>query len=344
MNRVLALDIGGTKLASGIVSESGELSGYVREPAGAAEGPDAMIERLVAIGRRSVSMAGEAIDELCAVGVGCGGPLDARAGIILDPPNLPGWRNVPLAAILRQALGLPVHIDNDANAAALGEHRFGAGRGVDNLVYFTISTGVGAGVIAEGRLLWGESGNAAELGHVSVAYDGWRCHCGRRGCPEAFASGTAIARRTRQAVAAGERSSLAEDPDAITAEAVADAARAGDPLASRIWDETAQVLGAAVANALNAFNPRLVILGGGVARAGEQLLEPVRRIGLSQTLGPQASEADVVLAALGERTGVLGAAAVALARQEEARQADGPAGAAAATDRQPTPAAPAGAR
>jgi glucokinase len=344
MRRVLALDIGGTKLASGVVADSGELIGFLREPADAADGPQAMIRRLVEMGRRSVAVAKVAIGDLDAVGVGGGGPLDARAGMILSPPNLPGWRGVPLGALLREALGVPVHIDNDANAAALGEHRFGAGRGVANLVYFTISTGIGAGVILDGRLLWGESGNAAELGHVSVAYDGWPCHCARRGCPEAFASGTAIARRTRDAIEAGASSSLAERPEAVTAEAVARAAAAGDPLARRIWSETVEVLGAAVANALNAYNPRLVILGGGVARAGERLLEPVRRIALSQTLGPQARDGDVVLAELGERTGVLGAAAVALARLEEAGQAaeDGeePTGASHAAGGRPAAAVP----
>ena len=212
MRRVLALDVGGTKLGSGVVFDSGGLIGFLREPAGAKDGPEAMIARLVEMGRRSIAAAEVAIGGLDAVGVGCGGPLDARAGIILSPPNLPGWRDVPLGALLREAFGLPVHIDNDANAAALGEHRFGAGRGVVNLVYFTISTGIGAGVIVDGRLLWGESGNAAELGHVSVAYDGWPCHCGRRGCPESFASGTAIARRAREAIAAGESSSLADRP------------------------------------------------------------------------------------------------------------------------------------
>ncbi|HEX2221903.1 MAG TPA: ROK family protein [Candidatus Limnocylindria bacterium] len=326
MRRVLALDVGGTKIAAGVVSEAGELTGWLREPARSEEGPTPMIERLVLLGRRSAQAAGAALDHLDAVGVGCGGPLDARAGVIQSPPNLPGWVDVPLGPLLRDALGLPVHIDNDANAAVLGEHRFGAGRGATNLVYLTISTGIGGGVIADGRLLWGESGNAAELGHVSVAHDGWPCHCGRRGCPEAFASGTGIARRACEAVEAGERSALAAlpgGPAAITAEAVADAARAGDPLATRIWTQTTEVLGAAVANALNAFNPRRVILGGGVTRSGDLLLEPVRRIALSQTLGPQTRDADIVPAELGERTGVLGAAAVALARLEEAAAATG---------------------
>jgi glucokinase len=314
---ILALDIGGTKLAAGLVSGDGQLLASEREPTRTVEGPDVVIEQLVAMGRRVARDTAPV-----AIGVGCGGPLDARRGIIQEPPNLPGWIDVPLVARLEAALNLPVHLDNDANAAALGEHRWGAGRGAQNMVYLTISTGIGGGVIAGGRLLWGESGNAAEVGHVSVSYDGWPCICGRRGCPEAFASGTNIAARARAAVAAGEPSVLSSvASDEITAESVTRAVAAGDALAIRIWDETTTVLGAAVTNVLNTFEPEVVVIGGGVAQAGDLLFEPVRRLALSLALPPH-RRARIVPAELGEHTGVLGAAAVVLERQSIAEPAE----------------------
>jgi glucokinase len=243
------------------------------------------------------------------------------AGIVREPPNLPGWQDVPLLARLRECLDhplgeRPLYLENDANAAALGEHRYGAGRGVSDLVYLTISTGIGGGIIVDGRVVQGQNGNAGEIGHMSVAHDGWPCPCGSRGCLEAFCSGTNIAARARARLLAGEASRLGTGmaPAAITARDVAEAARAGDPLAVSVWDETTTVLGAGVANVINLMNPRLVILGGGVTRAGEQLLGPVRRIALERAFPYLASVADVVLAQLGPDTGIVGAIAVAQTR------------------------------
>lgn len=308
---ILGIDVGGTKLAAGVGTAEAGLLSWADERTRVAEGVEPVIGRMVDLARRAIAAAGRPEAELAAVGVGIGGPLDPVRGVIQDPPNLPGWTDVPLGDRLRQAFRLPVFIRNDADAAALAEHRFGAGRGCDNLVYLTISTGIGGGVIIGGRLYAGESGNAGEIGHVSVAHDGWPCVCGRRGCPEAFASGTSIAQRARRALANGHVSVLGERSE-VTARDVAEAARDGDRLARTIWDETMVVLGATVANVLNAFNPGLVILGGGVTRAGDLLFEPVRRLALSQTLGPQARDAQIVPAQLGEQTGVLGALAVAL--------------------------------
>lgn len=313
---ILGLDVGGTKLAAGVAGADGTLRSRVERPTGVEDGPDAVIARLEELGRGAIGEGGA----VAAVGVGIGGPLDARRGIIQDPPNLVGWHDVPLKERLQATFRLPVHVENDANAAALAEHRFGAGRGVDNLVYVTISTGIGGGAVLDGRLYEGESGNALEVGHMSVSYDGWPCACGRHGCPEAFASGTNIARRAREALAAGEPSSLAQLAE-VTAREVADAARAGDPLAVRIWDDTVAVLGATMTNLLNLFNPRLLILGGGVTRAGDLLFEPLRRLSLPATLGRQGQDAEIVPAALGEDTGILGAVAVAQARAVESGSA-----------------------
>jgi glucokinase len=210
-----------------------------------------------------------------------------------------------------------VFIENDANAAALGEHRFGVARGVDEMVYMTISTGVGGGVIAGGRLYRGANGNAGEIGHLCVEYNGRECHCGGRGCLEAYASGTNIAVRAREALLSEQPSlllELAKTPDRITAETVVQAVRSGDAIATHVWDETTTILAAGIASVINALNPRLIVLGGGVTRAGDLLFEPVRRKALARAMPPLAEIVQIVPAALGDRTGVLGAAAVALDR------------------------------
>jgi glucokinase len=326
--QVLALDVGGTKLAAAIVDSTGRVRGFRSIPAERDSGPDAMIERHVALGREVV---GEVLGddskaiELVGVGVGVGGPLDPERGIVQSPPNLPGWDDVPLADIMSAAFHRPTYVENDASAAALAEAWWGSGRGCGTFVYLTISTGIGGGIVIDGRLLRGANGNAGELGHISVDYDGWPCPgCGRRGCLEAFASGTNIARRAREAVAeaiaardvdrAEPLVTLAGGADAIGAHDVAHAAVDGDPLAGDIWSATTDVLGAGVATILDVFNPDRVALGGGVTRAGDQLLVPVRRKALAAALPPAAVAAEVVLAELGDHVGVAGAAAITLER------------------------------
>ncbi len=312
---VLGLDIGGTKLAAGVVAADGRVLSFEVVPSRRDEGPDAMIARLLDLGRDAVEVAGVAWPEIRAVGIACGGPLDPYAGIIQSPPSLPGWDDVPLVAIVERALDRPAVVDNDATAGALAEWWYGAGRdrAVRNLVYLTISTGIGGGLVLDGRVYRGIAGNAGELGHLTVDYLGRPCGCGRRGCLEAYASGTNIAARASEALAAGEASSLAALP-MVTARDVAEAAAAGDALATRIWDETTAILGSAVANILDIFNPELVVLGGGVTRAGDQLLVPVRDAGLGQAMHPARRSADVVLAVLGDRLGVVSAASIALER------------------------------
>ncbi len=314
---ILGLDIGGTKLAAGIVTLEGVEIAQDRTPTQVEEGPTAVIDRLIELSRSVVRQAGITMDQVIAAGVGCGGPLDPTTGIIKDPPNLPGWTDVPLVHILQEALQVPVYLENDANAGALGEHRFGAGRGVANLVYLTISTGIGGGIIINNRLYAGENGNAGEIGHMVVAYNGRPCNCGGKGCLEAYASGTSIAARAREAVASGEPSilaSLAGGVEQITAEHLEQAIHAGDPLATRLWVETTEILGVGIASVINIFNPRRVVLGGGITNVGSLLFDPVRAIALSRAMGPLAKVVEIVPAQLGGQVGVLGAAAVAMER------------------------------
>jgi glucokinase len=312
---VLALDVGGTKLAAGVVSRDGSVLSNLIVPSRAEEGPERMIARHVDLGREAVTAAGVSWSEIAAVGIACGGPLDPLAGIIQSPPSLPGWDDVPLVSMVERALDRPAVVDNDATAGALAEWWYGAGRArsIDHLIYLTVSTGIGGGLILDGRVYRGAAWNAGELGHLTVDYLGRQCGCGRRGCLEAYASGTNIAARAREALATGEPSTLAELPT-VTARDVAEHAAAGDALAGRIWDETTVILGSAVANILDVFNPQLVVFGGGVTRAGDQFLRPVREAGLRQAMHPAARSADVVLATLGDRLGVVSAAALAFER------------------------------
>jgi glucokinase len=313
---VLGIDIGGTKLAVGLAMPDGTLLATERRPSGAGDGSEAMIRRVVEMARGVVDRAGMRLEDVDRVGIGCGGPLDPWRGVVLNALNNPGWVDVPLVARIEQELGRPAFLDNDANAAALGEHRFGAGRGVRNLVYLTVSTGVGGGVIVDDRLVRGENGNAAELGHISVDAAGRPCHCGSVGCIETYCSGTSIADRARARLAATDRPSVLRDRDPanLRAEHVATAAAGHDAVASALWEETMALLGAGIVSIIHAFNPRLVILGGGVTRAGELLFEPVRRVVADRTMPWLREVVDIVPAALDDATGVLGAVAVALDR------------------------------
>jgi glucokinase len=309
---VLALDVGGTKLAAGVVSADGSLHSFRSIETHVTDGPAAVIERLVDLGRDVLAEAGR--PELTAVGIGCGGPLDPRSGVILGPPGLPGWDEVPLGSLVNARFGVPTYVQNDATAAALGEYRWGSWD-VRNLVYLTISTGFGGGVVADGKLFTGSANQGGELGHVVVDWQGRYCGCGARGCAEAYVSGTSIAKRAVEALAGRPDSSLASLP-VVTAKDVVEHARGGDSLAREIWDETIAILGRMVAVIINICEPELVVLGGGVTRSGSYLLDPVREAALRQAMPPAAKACDVVLSHHGDAVGVFGAAAIAYHQSE----------------------------
>jgi glucokinase len=297
---VLALDIGGTKLAAGVVDANGVVHSFAVEPTRAQDGPDAALRRLFELGRRVVVESGVEWPSVEAVGIGCGGPLDAAAGVLIAPPHLPGWRDVPISELAARAFERPVTLENDATAAAAGEHRWGAGAGVRHMVYLTISTGVGGGVVIDGSLYRGASGNGGELGHVTVDWRGRRCRgCGRLGCLEAYVSGTSIAERAHEA-----------GLPYATSEEVASAARDGEPAARALWDETVEALACGLISIVNLFEPELVVLGGGVTRSGALLLDPVRAAVREGAMRPAGEAVDVVLSPFGDRVGVLGAAAI----------------------------------
>jgi len=308
----LGLDIGGTKLAAGVVDATGRVHSFALEPSRGEEGPEAVLARLFDLGTRAVAESGLAWSDIGRVGIGCGGPLDVARGVVLSPPHLPGWVDVPVTALAEQAYGRPAVLDNDGTAAAAAEHRYGAGTGTRNLVYLTISTGVGGGIVIDGRLYRGSMGNGGELGHVTTDCNGRRCHgCGRLGCLEAYVSGTSIAERAQEALAERGRDSMLAAIDEPTAADVAAAARAGDALAQEVWDGTTAALACGLTSIVNLFEPELVVLGGGVTRSGDQLLEPVRQAVGTTAMSPAGRSAGIVLSALGEQVGVVGAAAIA---------------------------------
>lgn len=318
---ILALDIGGTKLATAAFAHDGTISGLLIEPTRREEGPDTVLSRLMEMGHRSLQKAGVADNELEAVGISCGGPLDAEAGVLLSPPHLPGWDFVDIGTMTREEFHVPFALENDATAAALGQWRYGAGKGTQTMLYLTLSTGVGGGSIIHGKLHRGAAGNGGELGHIMVQRSGRLCiSCGRGGCLEAYCSGTAIAARAREAVDSGHESTLAS-LHAITAADVSQAAKNGDPLAVELWQETTNLLGQGLTDLTNVFEPELIVLGGGVTNAGSMLIDPVRSIVKTQAMGPAAHACSIVLADRPGLAGIIGAGAIGVELAEASMQA-----------------------
>jgi glucokinase len=311
---VLALDIGGTKVAAGVVGPDGETRSFQVAPSRTERGPEAVLADLFQLGRESVEQSGVPWTEITAVGIGCGGPLDAAEGILLAPPHLPGFRDVPVAALAEKAFERPALLENDGTAAAAAEQRFGAGVGVRNMVYLTISTGVGGGAVIDGRLYRGAAGNGGEFGHVTIDWRGRVCRgCGRRGCLEAYVSGTSISERASEGMDAASSLAALGTP---TAADVVSGAVAGDAYARSVWDETIEALACGLTSIVNLFEPELVVLGGGVTRAGELLIGPVREAVRAQAMAPAGRTVDIVPAALADRVGVVGAAAIVFDARE----------------------------
>jgi glucokinase len=304
---IAAIDIGGTKIALGLARLDGQPLPFRRFPTQIKNAPEQILEEACS---ELEQMAAEARTRIVAVGIGCGGPLDRRRGLILSPPNLPRWDEFPIVRQVEERFGVPVLLDNDANAAALGEHEYGAGRGVRNLVYITISTGIGGGLIINDQLVHGVGDGAGEVGHMVVAPGGPPCGCGARGCLEAICSGTSIARRASERLAHDGRPSTLRDTsgtERVTAHAVAEAARAGDEIAREVWDETIVYLALGLSNIIATLAPEAIILGGGVSTSGDQLLVPLRaRVRESVRIMP-VEQVRILQASLGGDSGIHGA-------------------------------------
>jgi glucokinase len=317
-NLFIGIDLGATKISTALVDAVGKIIAQDYRETRAVEGQKAVIERMVDAAHQVMDEANIAPAQITAVGVCSPGPTDSWTGVVTAPPNLPGWKDVPLKQIIEEALGITTFLENDANAAALGEHRFGAGRGVQNMIYVTASTGIGGGLILNGQLYRGATGAAGEIGHITVLPWGPYCGCGNRGCLEALASGTAIAREGREMVRRGVPTLIADlaegNPERVTAKLVAEAADKGDAEAQELLAEAMSYLGVGMANLVNLFNPELIVIGGGLTNMGEGLFGPVRRTIERRAFFAAAQAARVVPAQLGDDVGVLGAVAVAMAQ------------------------------
>jgi glucokinase len=310
----LGIDLGGTKLLVAIVAPDGRVVYHVVAPSRAKEGPDAVVGRMVSASKRVSALAGVALGKLAGVGVAVAGLLDSRRGIVTTSPNLPGWEDTPVREIMAEKLGIPALVVNDADAAAVGEHRFGAGRGTRHMLYITVSTGVGGGIIIDGRLYSGASGCAGEFGHMAVDPDGPLCACGRRGCWEALASGSAIAREAASRLRKGEKSILAGCRRTVTAEDVGKAAQDGDRLAREVIASAARYLGIGLANLVNIFNPEMIVIGGGVSNLGNLLLGPARETIDRQAFPLLAGAVKIVRSQVGAAVGAVGAATLVFER------------------------------
>ncbi len=318
MRFVLGIDIGGTNLVVGSVAENGQaLHALASEPTDAQAGAGAVLDRLVALAERAIVQTGREAPgaEIIGVGVGAPGPLDTKSGIVLLTPNL-GWVNMPLRDIIHDRLKLPATLDNDANCAVLGEWWVGAARGARHAIGITIGTGVGGGLVLDGKLYHGASDVAGEIGHTTIDTEGRRCKCGNYGCLEAYASGPNIAMRALEAVEAGATSSLSalvgDGLPPITAQTVYEAAQRGDELALEVVNDTAKFLGAGIANLLNVFNPEVVVVCGGVTLAGDHLFVPLRREVARRAFKPAVQACRIVPGELVNTAGVYGAARVFL--------------------------------
>lgn len=315
MDFVAGIDLGGTKIYAVLADMDGRVCGEEKIPTRPEDGFAAVMERMARAVDDLLGRTGIDGGALKALAVGAPGPLNPRTGVIHHAPNL-GWREQPLGEALASRLGgVPVAVENDANLAALGEYVYGAGQGVRDLVYITVSTGIGGGLILNGELYRGAAYAAGEVGHLPVA-DGPACRCGARGCLETVASGTAIARRARDKADAGCAPGILAlaggNPAGITAQTVTRAAENGDMIAQAILNEAAGYLGKGLAIIVNLLNPAMIILGGGVMQARrlfwDKMLEALKEAALDTAL----NGLKIVPAALGGRSGGMGAVALAL--------------------------------
>ena len=310
---ILAIDIGGTNYRVSLAGPEGRIHRIRTASTDRAGGAGWMIPRLLEESRRLLE---EAPGKVAACGIGFGGPVDFVAQRVLSSTHVPGWEDIPLPQIIERELGLPALMENDANAGALGEFEFGAGQGSQHLIYYTISTGIGGGIILDGQIYRGSDGNAGELGHVPVMLDGPLCDCGNRGCLEAVCSGKSIGRRAQEALRRQPRRGrgirqAAGQAGQITARAVFDAARQGDPLAQSLVEETCEYLGMGMAMAMNALAPGCIVVGGGVGRAGRVLFDPLREQASRFTMPVHRPHLRILPARRPGRAVLLGAVALA---------------------------------
>lgn len=310
----VGVDLGGTNIKAGVLDADAEVLCSLSVPTEVPKGRDAVVSNIIEAAEQAIGKAGVNRAKVAGIGIGSPGPLSHRQGLVINPGNLPCLKDTPLRKIVTERTGIPSTLENDANAAAFGEYWAGAGKGVSDLVMFTLGTGVGGGVIVEGRLLRGFFENGAELGHIIVQPNGRRCSCNQLGCVEAYSSAYNLARVAEEMIQAGESSSLKAKVDAgqmLMAEDIVAAAKAGDALATKVWDQACYYLGLVIVNMQHMTNPERVVLAGGLIAAGDFLLDRVCAHAKKLTWNLLNDLPEVRFATLGNDAGFIGAAGCA---------------------------------
>lgn len=309
-NFIIGVDLGGTKISGAISDIDGNVIERQIVSTNAFEGENYVMNRIINVIDLLINTSGKSIEGIKSIGIGSPGPLDSDKGIIITTPNLP-FRNFNLVNPIKDKFGVPVYLDNDGNVAAMGEFLYGEGKNTKNMIYVTVSTGIGGGAVLNGRMYRGSTGNALEIGHITILPDGPLCNCGNKGCLEALASGTAITRQAVDAIKNGVISSLSKYKKVTTFEVFKEA-EAGDKLSKEIIELSLNYLGIGIANIITAFDPEIIILGGGVIKAGEIVIDSINKVVEKRCFKNMASSCSIVTAKLGSDAGVMGAVALAL--------------------------------
>ncbi len=323
MKKIVGLDIGGTKIAAGFVRPDGTVISKITRPTFAEKGFSFSIERVFRTVEELIAESGEPGEDIAGIGVCAPGPLDPENGIVYNPPNLPGWKNVPLVEMLQKRFKVEVRMDNDANAAGIAELLWGAAEGCRDVFYVTVSTGIGTAVIIGGRIYHGKNGMAGEAGHVTINSDSEKkCNCGTPGCIESIASGTSVARDfkemlRRKKITDSPVVSLAGGLESITMEHIAAAAENGDTLALETIQAQGKNIGIWLGGMISVLDPEMIVIGGGVSLVGDMLFQPIRETIPKNTINPFASETPVVQAKLRKDVGICGAASLLSADRTE---------------------------
>jgi glucokinase len=314
MTAWIGVDFGGTNLRAALVDlEHGDLTFARRIPTPALQGPHIVMDHIRQVIEDVISNSGIYRTEIGGVGIGCPAAIDMARGVLMNAPNIPGdWPSIAFKAEMQSSLGLPVFPINDVRAITLGELIFGAGRGVDTLACFALGTGIGGGIVINGKLHMGLSGSAGELGHLVIDPNGLPCNCGGRGCLETIASASAISAQAAHAVMYRHPTKIRDlvngDINQISPIIVLEAARLGDPLAISIYEQAGKYIGLAIANILVTISPSRILIGGGMAAAGDLIMEPIRRTVLAQSHMVPIDQVEIIQASLGDNAGLLGSA------------------------------------
>ena len=309
---VLAVDIGGTKILAALVS-NGQIIFKDYSPTHAAEGKHTVISHIFGAIDRVLGQSNHNLSQISSICIVAAGAIDTNKGMVTLSPNLTGWRNVPLVKLIQEKYPVETYLMHDANAAAVGEHRCGAGIGTKDMVFITVSSGIGGGFIIDSKLYEGSGGAAGEIGHMTIDIHGPECPCGNTGCLEMMASGKAMAREAIRFIRAGEKSVLVEKVkgkiENITAREIREAAEQGDTLALQVVNKIALNLGVGLVNMINIFNPEAIVIGGGLSNFGEMLLGPARTLAKERAFPFPAKMVKIVKGELGEEAGIIRAAA-----------------------------------